>query len=219
MNLKFKDILNKIKNITSFTVMAVSLDAYRRTVDSDKIGKRLIELTLEAEQKMKKFDSMQSKLISKEENLSVIQSKLVGIHGRVEQLINQLQKNKERITEYEVSPEENAELIDNIERDSLEILSRISIEINEVNTNSGLNEVMDSISNVGSYSTSKLLDNNFEHIYSILSDLSSAQLGALGHIFCALSLYYCVISIASSFYGDVILVKFKLEERYPRLAR
>jgi hypothetical protein len=152
-------------------------------------------------------------LVFKEEKISYIQTKLVGIHGRVQQLIDQLQKNKERITEYNQSPEENAELIDNIERDSLEILSRISMEVSEVKDSSDISVVMDSISNVGSYSTSKLLDNNFEHIYSIFSDLSSAQIGALGNIFCAITLYYCVIGIASGYYGDILIVKLKLEEK------
>lgn len=217
MNLNFKEIINKIKNITSITVMAMSMDAYRRTVDSDKIGRKLIELTTEAEEKMKKLDAMKSTLTSKEDKLTFIQSKLVGIQGRVQHLIEQLRKNKNRIDEYSESPEDNSELIETIERESIEILNRISTEITELNNNSGLDEVIESISNAGS--SNQLLDNYFEQINSILSNLSSAQLGALGHIFCALSLYYCVISIASSYYGDALIVKLKLEERYPRIAR
>jgi DNA repair exonuclease SbcCD ATPase subunit len=192
-------------------------DAYRRTVDSDKINKKLLELTSEAKDKVEKLDYIKSNLNVKADNLSVIQSKLLGIHGRVNHLIEQLRKNKERITEYSQSPEENAELIDTIERDSLEILNRISTEITELNTNSGIDAVINSISNVES--TSKLLNNYVEQINSIFSNLSSAQLGALGHIFFALSLYYCVVSIASSYYGDVLIIKFKLEEKYPRLAK
>lgn len=62
----------------------------------------------------------------------------------------------------------------------------------EATTSTNTDTFGEGVANAGS--SNQLLDNYFEQINSILSNLSSAQLGAIGHIFCALSLYYCVIS-------------------------
>ena len=35
----------------------------------------------------------------------------------------------------------------------------------------------------------------------------------------SISIYYCILGIASSYYGDKLIIYFKLEEKYPRLAR
>ena len=53
----------------------------------------------------------------------------------------------------------------------------------------------------------------------MLSNLSTAQMGALAHILFGISLYYIVMNIASAYYGDKLIIYFKLEEKYPRLAK
>jgi hypothetical protein len=35
----------------------------------------------------------------------------------------------------------------------------------------------------------------------------------------SISIYYCVLGIAVSYYGDRLIIYFKLEEKYPRLAK
>jgi hypothetical protein len=49
--------------------------------------------------------------------------------------------------------------------------------------------------------------------------LTMAQLGALGHICMAVSLYYCVINIIFAYYGDKLILYLNLESKYPRLAK
>lgn len=53
----------------------------------------------------------------------------------------------------------------------------------------------------------------------MFSELSTAQLGALGHILLAIGIYYCVFSIATIYYGDILIKYFNLEIKYPRLAK
>ena len=66
--------------------------------------------------------------------------------------------------------------------------------------NSGLNDFINSI-------------NNF------LSSLSHEQLGAVLHISGSIAILYCVISIISIIFGDRLIIYFKLEEKYPKLAK
>lgn len=129
----------------------------------------------------------------------------------------ELNKNKQRLAEYNEDPEKNHTLIESLRRDSSEKWDRIIKELTEFKDSTQVYDIFQTLSDTDN--SSNLLNYYWELINSILSNLSSAQLGALGHIFFAWTLYYCVVSIASSFYGDVILVKFKLEERYPRIAR
>ena len=58
-----------------------------------------------------------------------------------------------------------------------------------------------------------------ESINSLFSELSTAQLGAIGHILAAIAIYYCIVTIAVAYYGDQLITRFNLETRYPRLAR
>jgi hypothetical protein len=44
-------------------------------------------------------------------------------------------------------------------------------------------------------------------------------MGALGHILLGIGIYYSAVNIATAFYGDKLIVYFKLEDKYPRLAK
>jgi len=48
-----------------------------------------------------------------------------------------------------------------------------------------------------------------------------AYAGALweGHILIGIAIYYCVINVASAYYGDPLIIYFKLESKYPRLSK
>lgn len=55
--------------------------------------------------------------------------------------------------------------------------------------------------------------------YEMLSHLSTAQLGALTHLFSSLFILSCLFTIMSVVYGDFLLDYLKLEARFPKLAR
>ena len=67
--------------------------------------------------------------------------------------------------------------------------------------------------------TPQLGDNYWETINEILSNLSTAQLGAIGHILLSVGIVYSVMNIASGYYGDKLITYFNLERKYPRLAK
>lgn len=49
--------------------------------------------------------------------------------------------------------------------------------------------------------------------------MSTAQMGALGHILLSVGIYYCVMNIAMAYYGEKLIIYFKLENKYPKLAK
>lgn len=113
-------------------------------------------------------------------------------------------------------------MIEAIQEEAERIVERLSCEVEELSETKGrrslefediLNKINDNTNN------NQLLENFLENWNSILSDLSSAQMGALAHILFGITLYYIVINIASAYYGDKIIIYFKLEEKYPRLAK
>lgn len=55
--------------------------------------------------------------------------------------------------------------------------------------------------------------------YEMLSHLSTAQLGALTHLFSSVFILTCLFSIISVVYGDFLLNYLKLEVKFPKLAR
>lgn len=58
-----------------------------------------------------------------------------------------------------------------------------------------------------------------ENWYEFLSHLSTAQLGALTHIFSSIFILSCLVTIILIVYGDFLLDYLKLEVKYPKLAR
>jgi hypothetical protein len=89
-----------------------------------------------------------------------------------------------------------------------------SIILFSILKNNHLEELIQNINNI-----SQLLLNNWNDFPSLFAKLSSAQQGALAHIFSSLAVYYSAMNIASAYYGDKLIEYFKLETKYPRLAR
>ena len=52
-----------------------------------------------------------------------------------------------------------------------------------------------------------------------LSHLSTKELGALTHLFSSVLILLCLLSIIGIVYSDYLITKFKLEEKFPKLAK
>jgi hypothetical protein len=74
---------------------------------------------------------------------------------------------------------------------------------------------MDKVNNKPRYN-SNYLDNVFQ-FRDFFGSFSTVELGALGHIFA--SILGCLFDISVAYYGDNLIIYFKLEENYPRLAK
>lgn len=113
-------------------------------------------------------------------------------------------------------------MIEAIQVEAEKIVERLSCEVEElaetkVKKSLELEDILKSISD--NTDVSKFTDDLLENFYSMLSNISATQMGALAHILFGISLYYIAINIATAYYGDKIIIYFKLEENYPRLSK
>jgi len=64
-----------------------------------------------------------------------------------------------------------------------------------------------------------LISQVFSEYQAYLNSLSPEQMIALGHVLLCIGILSCLISMIFVFSGDKLIIHFKLEERYPRLAK
>ena len=64
-----------------------------------------------------------------------------------------------------------------------------------------------------------MFKDHMENMQNILSQLNGEALGAAFHLIFALYMFFCVTTILGVLYGEFLIEYFKLEERYPRIAR
>jgi len=219
-----KEFIQKVRNYVPVILGAMTVDGYRRTVLSDNVTKRYENATKELESTNTKLDNLYSELIEKKQNVSMLDTKDVAIRSRIEELLESFRKSIERIKEYRENANEshnNQSIIEAIQKEAEKIVERISCEIEELTVTKIRKsvELEDILKNISNDSNNQLLDNFIENWNSLLSNLSTAQMGALGHILLAIGIYYSAVNIATAFYGDKLIVYFKLEDKYPRLAK
>lgn len=63
------------------------------------------------------------------------------------------------------------------------------------------------------------IDSYISSYRDFLSTLTIEQTGALANIFCGIVIFFCLITLNSIFFSDILLTYFKLEEKYPKIAR
>lgn len=130
---------------------------------------------------------------------------------------------------------------------SVKSLNNLSEKLKSVNSNSTVenvtNKVIEEINNTVSEQVKKIIDGNcvlknfldtfinspsnsetnkflgnFD-FHNFLSGMSTLELGAVVHISASLFILFSLGSIISIIFGDELIKLFKLEEKYPRLAR
>ena len=214
-----KEYLSRVRSFAGWITTAMAFDGSRRAIASDKINSVLVDIKKESDSKMKQLEQMQSNLEIREDKVSWLNTKYTAVHGRIENMIQELNKNKKRLTEYNEDPDKNKTLIEEVQRNSEEIVERISTELTEFNesTTTKVNEIFKSLSD--NDNTSKLLNDYWQQVNSVLENLSTIEKGAVAYILMSITIYYCIMGIAISYYGDKLIVYFKLEEKYPRLAK
>jgi hypothetical protein len=103
-----------------------------------------------------------------------------------------------------------------------QLLNNLSDNISK--SNDKLSEVIDLVFKSGGDSESKFsfVDNisKFISLYQdYLSTLTLMQTGALFHIIVSIFRIFCLFTIIGIFYGETLIRYFKLEEKYPKLAK
>jgi hypothetical protein len=86
-----------------------------------------------------------------------------------------------------------------------------------------INEIIDLVSKRNNFISDSSFINTFKKLLedwnNFISSLSIEQLGALAHFLATFLVLWCVFSIAIIVYSDILIKYFKLEEKYPKIAK
>lgn len=211
-----KDILNKVKTVTLITTSIMTVDGWMKSRSSAKTNQILEDVLKHNEDRLQKMDAMKSVMEIRDDKSNAIFVKLNSTYSRVLEHYKELQKNESRIKTY--SEDTESTIIEEIRRDSVEILNKISVEISEFESNSGT-ELDNVIKSIGGVDPTKLVDNLLTNFQSYLDTLTTDQQGALAHLLFSLTMIYLAWSIFTLYYADKMIIYFNLEEKYPRIAR
>lgn len=223
-----KELIQKIKSHIPLIGALISADSYRRTITSDNVSKRYKAAAESLEQTNLKLENLYNELVNKKQSVNILDVKEGAIQSRIDELLEKFENANIRIKQYSEAagdPQTNQSMIEAIHQEAEKIVERLSCEVEELTVTKGrksleLEDILKSISdNTDVSKFTPTSDNLLDNFNSILSNISTAQMGALAHILFGISLYYIVINIATAYYGDRIIIYFKLEEKYPKLAK
>lgn len=115
----------------------------------------------------------------------------------------------------------NTEYFEELRKISESLKDSINQTSSELETSKGiLEQIGDIIENIKGIVESK---GNISDIISnyneILSTLTVTELGALGHLLAAIFILLCLSSIIAIIYGDFLINYFKMEDKFPKLAK
>jgi hypothetical protein len=223
-----KQLFTDFKHISKIVLGIIAVDGYSRSRINDDIlaFKESNRATKMAEAKLARASELQEQLQIKSDKLSMLKTKFYATSDRVSIHIKNLEENRNKIKKLESDDNSaygNEELIAEVRKYSEKIVERISSEWNDFVTSTDIDSIDTTIKKIqdasaNSNESSKLMNDFFENITKVFDSLSTEQLGAIGHVFLAIGLYYCVINISISYYGEILIQKYNIEKKFPSIA-
>jgi hypothetical protein len=218
-------IFKEISRYGSVIVGAVTLDGYRRGLVSDSITNKINEFREQMETCERKSVELKDRTTDFLNNIEESNAKIVKVSSEISNSIESIKHQAELlktkmgiINNPEISSDVKLTMTKEVDsiNDSLLIKSKIHSEV----VSKASNTLDELTKNNGSTSTSSnVLEDLWINFNDFISNASTAELGAIGHISMSIAILFCLGSLVSVFYGDTLIIKFKLEERFPRLAK
>lgn len=165
---------------------------------------------------MKKYFEQSFKLLSGIDDL------------KAEMLKTKLTSLKDQLQIYMDNANHQRELIQNLHANDLGSTTDAEYHLTEIikearKGGKTINEIVELISSKKNFISDKswidTIKNFLEEWNKFLFSLSTEQLGAFAHIISALLILWCLFSIFIIVYSDFLIKYFKLEEKYPKLAK
>jgi hypothetical protein len=205
-----KNLKTYFKHIGSTLMIAMSADGYRRTLINDNKNRetdRIIQETIRRSTELsnKLNEQIEQNIINNSEienNLNNIKTGLESIQDKVNNL------NKLELEEVN----NKTDLIN----ESFKTLTNESSKVNNI-----IDKVLDFInkSTPPSSNNNLTFQNILDQYYQYFDSLTTIQKGALAHILFCIGLLFCIFDILLAYYSDKIIIYFKLETKYPKLAK
>ena len=194
-----KTTYNLLKRGSIGFMTCITLDSYRRAVIRDskiRESDRLLQDTV------KNYESAVKQVEEKQDLIASNNTEVVASLGRIKQGLGIVNHDTKNLAS-QISINNN-QTIDN----SSKVLSKSTSNVIDE-----INKLMDKVNN-GSGSNKNFLNNIFD-----FTSYTTAQLGAISHIFACIFIFGCLFDIAIAYYGDYLIIYYKLEEKYPWLAK
>jgi hypothetical protein len=187
-----------IRRGTTGFMTYIALDGYRRSIIKE--GKlretdRLIQDTIN------KYELAIEQIKEKESLIASDHVEIIASLGRIKQDIDLVKHDTHNLTN-QVSINNNQA----IDTSAKVINKSVNNLINDIN------KLVDKI-NKRSGSNSNYLDNIYQ-FRDFFDSYTTTELGAIGHIFACFFIFGCLLDIAIAYYGDHLIIYFKLEEKY-----
>ena len=190
------------RGMTGF-MTCIALDGYRRAVIGDskiRESDRLLQDTIN------KYELAAKEIEEKKDLIAYDNVEVVAGLGRIKQGIDLVERDTHNLAN-QASINSNQ----GIDTSSKVLNKSTSNVINDIN------KLMDKV-NSRSGSNSNCLDNAFQ-FRDFFGSYTTAELGAIGHIFACIFIFGCLFDITVAYYSDFLIIYFKLEEKYPLLAK
>nr|YP_010192439.1 hypothetical protein LK379_mgp13 [Amanita sinensis]QZN08176.1 hypothetical protein [Amanita sinensis] len=172
---------------------------------------------------------LQDKLSSLEKQNKILETKIND--SKIEDLQSEILKSKLDLLkinfkECNLNSNREIELLKSIDTKSTDFQNKIEYHTNNfIKENESTQNLIDEFLTLF-IDKDKFIGNGFPDINilfdkwnNILSNLTIEQLGAVSHIFSALTILLCLFTIISIVYSKFLINSFKLEEKYPKLSR
>lgn len=194
-----KSTYNLLKRGTVGFMTCIALDGYRRAVMRDSKVRESDRLLQDAH---RKYELAIKQIEEKEDLLASNNTEIVASLGRIKQGVDLVNRDTQNLA--------NQISINNSQ--GIETSHKV-LNISTSNVVNEINKLMDKVnSRPGSN------DNQFNSVFEFrdfFGSYTTAQLGAIGHIFACIFIFGCLFDITVAYYGDYLIIYFKLEEKYP----
>jgi hypothetical protein len=190
---------NLLKKGTLTLMYGIAVDGYRRAVIRDSKTREADSLLQDT---VKKYESAVKQVEEKQDLIASNKTEIVASLGRIKQGLEIVNQDTQNLAN-QVSTNNNQAI-----ETSTQVLNKSTS-----NTVGEINKLVDKINNgLGSN------NNSLKDIFDF-SSYTTAELGAISHILACILIFGCLFDIAIAYYSDYLIIYYKLEEKYPRLAK
>ena len=215
----FKQLLsNKSGKFVTLFVGALSFEEYLRSLKKDYGDDKMMSDLIKDNMTLRNnISDLQELRIEDSVKMSRIEN-ILDHQSPNKSLMDSLERVKSLMDQYntcksnpEVECPSKDVIIDTLNH-TKDVLEQTQTEFENITT--VINKI--SVSDIFSWD---YIQNMISNISEEIVVLSTTQQNALFHICFNITIFLCVLTLIGVFYGDKIIINYKLEERYPKLAR
>lgn len=209
--------LNKFHKWVTAVSVYISLDSYRRALNAEKANEAVTRNHVMIEDAKKILGENVTASTEAFNNLQQSNIKATAQYDKCNTALEHLMSVTNRLKStattgdsnlIKVNQEALLDAVKNVQTESDKLRQIIQEAISNSGKGSGSGGSMNNF--IGSY---------FDFLNNFLSNLTLLQKGAVAHIIASIFIIFCLFSILSAVFGDFLITYFKLEEKWPKLAK